>query len=115
RAAIDEAGSPSRPPAAATVCPGDMLFKHFGATRHGRVVFYDYDEICSMTEVNFRDIPPPRYPEDELASDPWYSVSPGDVFPEEFRHRPCADPPIGQQFEEMPDGPQNGRAGWRES
>ncbi len=43
--------------------------------------FYDYDEICYMTEVNFRDIPPPRYPEDELASEPWYSVSPGDVFP----------------------------------
>ncbi|MCE9901624.1 isocitrate dehydrogenase kinase/phosphatase-domain containing protein, partial [Raoultella terrigena] len=53
--------------------PGDMLFKNFGVTRHGRVVFYDYDEICYMTEVNFREIPPPRYPEDELASEPWYS------------------------------------------
>ncbi len=67
--------------AAANIFPGDMLFKNFGVTRHGRVVFYDYDEICYMTEVNFRDIPPPRYPEDELASEPWYSVSPGDVFP----------------------------------
>jgi isocitrate dehydrogenase kinase/phosphatase len=64
-------------------------------------VFYDYDEICYMTEVNFRDIPPPRYPEDELASEPWYSVSPGDVFPEEFRHWLCADPRIGPLFEEM--------------
>ncbi len=54
-----------------------------------------------MTEVNFRDIPPPRYPEDELASEPWYSVSPGDVFPEEFRHWLCADPRIGPLFEEM--------------
>ncbi len=70
-------------------------------TRHGRVVFYDYDEICYMTEVNFRDIPPPRYPEDELASEPWYSVSPGDVFPEEFRHWLCADPRIGPLLEEM--------------
>jgi isocitrate dehydrogenase kinase/phosphatase len=78
-----------------------MLFKNFGVTRHGRVVFYDYDEICYMTEVNFRDIPPPRYPEDELASEPWYSVSPGDVFPEEFRHWLCADPRIGPLFEEM--------------
>ncbi|MDT1883838.1 bifunctional isocitrate dehydrogenase kinase/phosphatase, partial [Acinetobacter baumannii] len=79
----------------------DMLFKNFGVTRHGRVVFYDYDEICYMTEVNFREIPPPRYPEDELASEPWYSVSPGDVFPEEFRHWLCADPRIGPLFEEM--------------
>ena len=54
-----------------------------------------------MTEVNFRDIPLPRYPEDELASEPWYSVSPGDVFPEEFRHWLCADPRIGPLFEEM--------------
>ncbi|MDI4740321.1 bifunctional isocitrate dehydrogenase kinase/phosphatase, partial [Salmonella enterica subsp. enterica serovar Kentucky] len=46
-----------------------------------RSLAYDYDEICYMTEVNFRDIPPARYPEDELASEPWYSVSPGDVFP----------------------------------
>ncbi|MDG5898283.1 bifunctional isocitrate dehydrogenase kinase/phosphatase [Escherichia coli] len=87
--------------AAANIFPGDMLFKNFGVTRHGRVVFYDYDEICYMTEVNFRDIPPPRYPEDELASEPWYSVSPGDVFPEEFRHWLCADPRIGPLFEEM--------------
>ncbi len=54
-----------------------------------------------MTEVNFRDIPPPRYPEDELASEPRYSVSPGDVFPEEFRHWLCADPRIGPLLEEM--------------
>lgn len=59
---------------------------------------YDYDEICYMTEVNFRDIPPPRYPEDELASEPWYSVSPGDVFPEEFRHWLCADPALGHSL-----------------
>ena len=65
------------------------------------MVFYDYDEICYMTEVNFRDIPAPRYPEDELSSEPWYSVSPGDVFPEEFRHWLCADPRIGPLFEEM--------------
>lgn len=55
----------------------------------------------NVPEVNFRDIPLPRYPEDELASEPWYSVSPGDVFPEEFRHWLCADPRIGPLFEEM--------------
>ena len=101
RDAIEEYGNAIRQLAAANIFPGDMLFKNFGVTRHGRVDFYDYDEICYMTEVNFRDIPPPRYPEDELASEPWYSVSPGDVFPEEFRHWLCADPRIGPLFEEM--------------
>lgn len=101
RDAVEEYGNAIRQLAAANIFPGDMLFKNFGVTRHGRVVFYDYDEICYMTDVNFRDIPPPRYPEDELASEPWYSVSPGDVFPEEFRHWLCADPRIRPLFEEM--------------
>ncbi|ETS31370.1 bifunctional isocitrate dehydrogenase kinase/phosphatase [Photorhabdus temperata] len=99
--AIEEYGNAIKQLAAADIFPGDMLFKNFGVTRHGRVVFYDYDEICYMTEVNFRDIPPPRYPEDELASEPWYSVAPNDVFPEEFRHFLCADSRIRRYFEEM--------------
>jgi hypothetical protein len=74
RDAVEEYGNAIRQLAAANIFPGDMLFKNFGVTRHGRVVFYDYDEICYMTEVNFRDIPPPRYPEDELSAEPWYSV-----------------------------------------
>lgn len=101
RDAIEEYGNAIRQLAAANIFPGDMLFKNFGVTRHGRVVFYDYDEICYMTEVNFCDIPPPRYPEDEMAAEPWYSVAPGDVFPEEFRHWLCADPRIKPLFEEM--------------
>ncbi|MFC0228028.1 bifunctional isocitrate dehydrogenase kinase/phosphatase [Serratia aquatilis] len=99
--AIEEYGNAIKQLAAANIFPGDMLFKNFGVTRHGRVVFYDYDEICYMTEVNFREIPPPRYPEDELASEPWYSVSPNDVFPEEFRHFLCGDKRIRNIFEEM--------------
>ncbi|MBS5774082.1 MAG: bifunctional isocitrate dehydrogenase kinase/phosphatase [Enterobacter cloacae] len=101
RDAVEEYGNAIRQLAAANIFPGDMLFKNFGVTRHGRVVFYDYDEICYMTEVNFRDIPAPRYPEDELSAEPWYSVAPGDVFPEEFRHWLCVDPEIGPLFEEM--------------
>ena len=101
RDAVEEYGNAIRQLAAANIFPGDMLFKNFGVTRHGRVVFYDYDEICYMTEVNFCDIPAPRYPEDELSAEPWYSVAPGDVFPEEFRHWLCADPEIGPLFEEM--------------
>lgn len=101
RDVIEEYGNAIKQLAAANIFPGDMLFKNFGVTRHGRVIFYDYDEICYMTEVNFRDIPPPRYPEDELASEPWYSVAPNDVFPEEFRHFLCTDDKTRMFFEEM--------------
>ncbi|AOM42361.1 bifunctional isocitrate dehydrogenase kinase/phosphatase [Xenorhabdus hominickii] len=97
---IEEYGNAIKQLAAANIFPGDMLFKNFGVTRHGRVIFYDYDEICYMTEVNFRDIPPPRYPEDELASEPWYSVAVNDVFPEEFRHFLCSDSRVRRYFEE---------------
>ena len=70
--------------AAANIFPGDMLYKNFGVTRYGRIVFYDYDEIAYMTDCNFRRIPEPRTPEDEMAAEPWYPVGPHDVFPEEF-------------------------------
>lgn len=82
--ALEDYGLAIKQLAAANIFPGDMLLKNFGVTRHGRVVFYDYDEICFLTEVNFRYIPEARYPEDELSSEPWYSVGPNDVFPEEF-------------------------------
>jgi len=72
--------------AAANIFPGDLLLKNFGVTGQGqgRVVFYDYDEICYLTECNFRKIPPARYPEDEFAAEPWYSVAANDIFPEQF-------------------------------
>lgn len=82
--ALDDYGWAIKQLAAANIFPGDMLLKNFGVTRHGRVVFYDYDEISYLTEVNFRVIPEPRYPEDEFSAEPWYSVAPNDVFPEEF-------------------------------
>ena len=84
REALDDYGLAIKQLAAANIFPGDMLLKNFGVTRHGRVVFYDYDEICYLTEANFRHIPQPRTPEDEMASEPWYSIGPLDVFPEEF-------------------------------
>ena len=69
----------------ANIFPGDMLLKNFGVTRHGRVVFYDYDEIQPLTECNFRIIPEAKTPEQEMASAPWYEVGENDIFPEEFR------------------------------
>ncbi len=70
--------------AVANIFPGDLLLKNFGVTRHGRVIFYDYDEIEFMTTMNFRHLPEPMTPEQEMASEPWYSVGDYDVFPEEF-------------------------------
>ncbi|MDR0478387.1 MAG: bifunctional isocitrate dehydrogenase kinase/phosphatase [Burkholderiaceae bacterium] len=69
---------------AANIFPGDMLWKNFGVTRHGKVVFYDYDEIEYITDCNFRRVPPPRNEEDEMSGEVWYSVAKNDVFPETF-------------------------------
>jgi isocitrate dehydrogenase kinase/phosphatase len=66
------------------IFPGDLLFKNFGVNCQGKVVFYDYDEICYLSEVNFRKIPPPRSSLDLYRDEPWYSINPNDVFPEEF-------------------------------
>lgn len=99
--ALDDYGMAIKQLAAANIFPGDMLLKNFGVTRHGRVVFYDYDEICFLTEVNFRRIPPPRYPEDEMASEPWYSIGPNDVFPEEFPVFLFSDRKLRKRFSTM--------------
>ena len=69
---------------AANIFPGDLLFKNFGVTRLKRVVFYDYDEIVYLTDCNFRKIPEARNAQELMAAEPWYSVGPDDVFPEEF-------------------------------
>jgi len=70
--------------AASNIFPGDLLTKNFGVTRHGRVVFYDYDELCFLTDCNFRDLPVATTPEEEMAAEPWFSVRQNDIFPEEF-------------------------------
>ncbi|MBD2859987.1 bifunctional isocitrate dehydrogenase kinase/phosphatase [Spongiibacter sp. KMU-158] len=82
---MDEYGKAIKQLAAGNLFPGDMLLKNFGVTRHGRVVFYDYDEICPLTDCNFRRLPVPQTEEQEMATQPWYEVKPEDVFPEEFR------------------------------
>ncbi|HEK0313100.1 bifunctional isocitrate dehydrogenase kinase/phosphatase [Proteus mirabilis] len=99
KAVVEDYGQALKELIAANIFPGDMLFKNFGVTRHHRVIFYDYDEISYMTDMNFRAIPPARYPEDELASEPWYSVAENDVFPEEFRYFLCCDKQVCHYFE----------------
>lgn len=85
RNAMEEYGNCIKQLAAANIFPGDMPLKNFGVTRHGRVIFYDYDEIAALTECNFRAIPQPRNEQEEMQSGTWYTVAPNDVFPEEFR------------------------------
>ena len=82
--AIKEYGNAIRELAQANIFPGDMLWKNFGITRYGRVVFYDYDEIEHMTDINFRKIPPAPDFETEMSGEVWYPVARNDVFPEEF-------------------------------
>jgi len=84
RAAVRDYGRAIKELASVNIFPGDMLFKNFGVTRGGRVVFYDYDEIAYMTECNFRRIPEAPTPEAEMSAEPWYPVAPNDIFPEEF-------------------------------
>jgi isocitrate dehydrogenase kinase/phosphatase len=71
---------------AANIFPGDMLWKNFGITRQGKVVFYDYDEIEYLSECNFRKVPPRDEVEDDGRGDEevWFDVGPKDVFPETF-------------------------------
>jgi isocitrate dehydrogenase kinase/phosphatase len=83
-AAILDYGNAIKDLACANIFPGDLLLKNFGVSRHGRVIFYDYDELALLTDVRFRALPAARSDEDEMAADPWFSVNEGDVFPEEF-------------------------------
>jgi isocitrate dehydrogenase kinase/phosphatase len=81
---VREYGAAVRELASANIFPGDMLLKNFGVTRYGRVVFYDYDEIAPLTDCNFRCLPQASSDDEETASEPWFSVGPRDVFPEEI-------------------------------
>jgi isocitrate dehydrogenase kinase/phosphatase len=84
RRAVRDYGQAIRDLALSNVFPGDLLLKNFGVSRHGRVVFYDYDELCLVTECKFRDMPVARDDEDEMRSEPWFYVGTSDVFPEQF-------------------------------
>ncbi|MBP6188645.1 MAG: bifunctional isocitrate dehydrogenase kinase/phosphatase [Azonexus sp.] len=96
--AIQEYGSAIREMAQANIFPGDMLWKNFGVTRFGRVVFYDYDEIEYMTDCNFRRIPPAPDFETEMSGEVWYAVAKNDVFPEEFSTFLLASPTLRKIF-----------------
>lgn len=83
RAVLDY-GQAIRDLAVTNIFAGDLLLKNFGVTRHGRVIFYDYDELCLVTDCRFRDLPEPQHEEDEMRAEAWFYVAENDVFPETF-------------------------------
>jgi len=96
--AVLEYGNAIKDLVAANIFPGDMLWKNFGITRHGKVVFYDYDEIEYITDCNFRKVPEPRNEEEEMSGEIWYSVGPHDVFPETFAPFLLGNPMVRKVF-----------------
>jgi isocitrate dehydrogenase kinase/phosphatase len=100
RHAVIEYGKAIKDLVAANIFPGDMLWKNFGITRHGKVVFYDYDEIEYLTDCNFRRVPAPRNEEDELSGEVWYPVAKHDVFPETFGPFLLGNPMVRDVFME---------------
>ena len=83
-AAIIDYGNALRDLASSNVFPGDLLLKNFGVTSHRRVIFYDYDELCLVTDCVFRDLPAPTCDEEETSAEPWFHCGPHDVFPEQW-------------------------------
>jgi isocitrate dehydrogenase kinase/phosphatase len=85
REAVVDYGNAIKDLAAADIFTGDMLLKNFGVTRHGRVICYDYDELCLLSACRIRRIPEATSLEDEFSAEPWFHVGESDVFPEEFK------------------------------
>lgn len=95
---VIEYGNAIKDMVAANIFPGDMLWKNFGITRHGKVVFYDYDEIEYLTDCNFRRVPAPRSEEEEMSGEVWYTAGPRDVFPETFGPFLLGSPAVREVF-----------------
>lgn len=96
--AVIEYGNAIKDLVAANIFPGDMLWKNFGVTRNGKVVFYDYDEIEYLTDCNFRKVPQARTEEEEMSGEVWYKVGPKDVFPETFEPFLLGNPAVREVF-----------------
>lgn len=84
RRAVLDYGQAIKDLARSNIFPGDLLLKNFGLTRHGRAIFYDYDELALVTECRFRALPKARSDDEETHAGAWYHVGEHDVFPEQF-------------------------------
>ncbi len=98
QAAIIDYGQAIKDLAMTNIFPGDLLLKNFGVSRHGRVIFYDYDELCLVTDCQFRDLPEADYPEDDMLADNWFFVGAHDIFPEEFIRFLAIEPGLRAAF-----------------
>jgi isocitrate dehydrogenase kinase/phosphatase len=96
--AVVEYGNAIKDLVRANIFPGDMLWKNFGVTRQGKVVFYDYDEIEYLTDCNFRKVPQAHNDEEEMSGEIWYPVAPRDVFPETFGPFLLGNPAVREVF-----------------
>ncbi len=96
--AVIDFGQSIKDLASTNIFPGDLLPKNFGVTRHGRVVFYDYDELSALTDVSFRELPVPRTDDEALLDQPWFPVGDHDVFPEEHRRFLGLSPGLTEVF-----------------
>lgn len=83
RAVVDY-GQSIKDLARSNIFPGDLLLKNFGISRTGRAIFYDYDELCLVTECRFRALPSARNDDEEMHHGAWFHVDEHDVFPEQF-------------------------------
>jgi isocitrate dehydrogenase kinase/phosphatase len=98
--AIIDYGNALRDLAASNIFPGDLLPKNFGVTHHGRVIFYDYDEICLVSDCVFRDLPQATCEEEETSAEPWFHCGPHDVFPEQWLPFLCIPPALCAVFKQ---------------
>jgi len=97
RSALDY-GQAIKDLALSNVFAGDLLFKNFGVTKSGRVIFYDYDELCRIVECRFRDLPTPSDDAEESSREPFFYVADNDVFPEQFIEFLHLDPALRAEF-----------------
>ena len=98
RDAVIDYGQTIRDLAHTNIFPGDLMLKNFGVTRRQRLVFYDYDEVCLLTDCTFRELPDSQDYDEEIAAEPWFAVGKYDVFPEEFGYFLGLSPPLRSVF-----------------
>jgi isocitrate dehydrogenase kinase/phosphatase len=96
RAAVLDYGQAIKDLALSNIFPGDLLLKNFGVSSRGRAIFYDYDELCLLSQCRFRRLPEAREEDETRPLEKWLSVRHDDVFPELF-----------SRFLGLPDGLRN--------
>ncbi|KNC65974.1 bifunctional isocitrate dehydrogenase kinase/phosphatase [Pseudoalteromonas ardens] len=96
---IEDYGHAIKEMLSVNIFPGDMLLKNFGVTKHHRVIFYDYDEVQYLTDMNFRPMPSPSL-EDLYSGVAEPSAAPNDVFPQQLCTFVLTDPKLRAVFEQ---------------